>query len=319
MRQSGRLIHSVATVILTLFILGCSGKIPIQSLLITPYNPGSVSPVLPSLGGRILFYSNIGGDFDIYVINANGTGLYRLTYTPGDDIEATWSPDGRKIAFTSRRDGNYEIYVMNVDGSEQQQLTVDPATDWGPTWSLDGKKIAFASDRNGQMSLFVMNSDGSDQRPLLPNFPRKAWAPAWSPVVDEIAFVSDIDGDSEIFLFQIESNAISQLTFNDKRDDRPSWSPDGSQIVYMGAKENTSLFDPDEIWIISRLGGIPRQITDNLIGDILPCWSPDGEWIAFSSSRSGGWNIVLLQLSNASNEVMLTNNTAWNRGPRWSP
>ncbi len=319
MRQNSRLIYFVITILLVLFITRCGREVLIESPLGIPVNLTSVSPIPPSLNGHILFHSNNSGDFDIYVINANGTGMRRLTSTSGDDIEASWSPDGQKIAFTSQRDGNYEIYIMNTDGSEQQRLTRDPATDWGPTWSPDSKKIVFASDRNGQMNLFMMNADGSDQRPLLTNFGSKAWAPAWSPVGEEIAFVSDVDGDSELFLLQIESNTVLQLTFNERRDDRPSWSPDGSQIVYMGAKADTSLFDPDEIYIIPRLGGTPRQLTDNLIGDILPCWSPDGEWIAFSSSRNGGWNIMVIQVSNPSNEMMLTFNSAWNRDPSWGP
>jgi TolB protein len=112
---------------------------------------------------------------------------------------------------------------------------------------------------------------------------------------------------------------VTQLTFNDRPDERPSWSPDGNQIVYMGAKENTTLFDPDEIYIIPREGGDPRQVTDNLVGDITPTWSPDGYWIAFSSSRDAGWSLYVMPISEAGHVLRLTNNSAWNRSPCWGP
>jgi tricorn protease len=86
----------------------------------------------------------------------------------------------------------------------------------------------------------------------------------------------------------------------------------------MGAKENTVVFDPDELWVMPREGGAPRQLTDNLIGDITPGWSPDGAWIVFSSSRDGGWNIYIMPASGGDVQ-RLTQDTARNRGPRWGP
>ena len=62
------------------------------------------------------------------------------------------------------------------------------------------------------------------------------------------------------------------------------WSPDGKQILYIGAKENAALFDANELYIVPRRGARPA-LTDNLDGDVTPSWSPDGTWIVFSSDR----------------------------------
>ena len=87
-------------------------------------------------GSRLAFDSNRGGNYDIYVMNADGSGLFQVTHSSADDIFPTWSPDGSRLAFLSSRDGNWEVYVINLDGSGATNLTNDPAEDFSPAWSL---------------------------------------------------------------------------------------------------------------------------------------------------------------------------------------
>ncbi len=96
--------------------------------------PEPAGAAFPGANGKIAFASDRDGDYEIYVMNADGTGVTRLTNSPGEDGGTAWSPDGTKIAFASDRDGNYETYVMNADGTGVTQLTTHPGVDGIPDW-----------------------------------------------------------------------------------------------------------------------------------------------------------------------------------------
>src|SRR5581483_9196050 len=119
-------------------------------------------------------------NFEIYVMNANGSGQTRLTTNPARDDFPDWSPDGSKIVFTSDRDGNAEIYVMFADGSGQINITNNPAFDAQAAWSPDSHKIAFGSTRDGNYEIYV--TDGSSTTRLTTNLAFDG-APAWQPLL----------------------------------------------------------------------------------------------------------------------------------------
>ncbi|MDQ6828225.1 MAG: hypothetical protein M3081_05105, partial [Gemmatimonadota bacterium] len=108
----------------------------------------------------------------LMVMNANGTGLVRLTTPPTgmEDTEPAWSPNGQKIAFarmvggtgpTGQPTANYDIYTVNADGSNLVRLTNSSSDNGHPRWSPDGTKILFESFRNTDYEIYVMNADGS--------------------------------------------------------------------------------------------------------------------------------------------------------------
>jgi Tol biopolymer transport system component len=111
--------------------------------------------------------SDTGCNWEIYVINGDGSNLIRLTDDPAEDDQPDWSPDGGHIAFVSNRDGNREIYVMDADGDNATNTTNKMAGDGNPAWSPDGTRIAFSSNRDGTTGIYVMDADGSNVKRLI--------------------------------------------------------------------------------------------------------------------------------------------------------
>ncbi len=111
-------------------------------------------------GSQVAFGSSRDGDFDIYVMQSDGTQTRRLTESPGIDMRPAWSPDGRWIAFTSMRDGNYEIYAVRSDGSRLRRLTNDPGRDDFAQWHPDGRRLLTISEREGATDLYVFDVAG---------------------------------------------------------------------------------------------------------------------------------------------------------------
>jgi TolB protein len=136
-------------------------------------------------GQKILFQRRAKGkNWEIFAINADGSGLRDLTGNQSHDIDADWSPDGRRIVFRTARHGKWELYLMNADGSGQRRLTHTAGNESRPSWSPDGGKIAFTREVGGNFDLYVMNADGSGQRRLTPNSAVDRWvAYAWSPAL----------------------------------------------------------------------------------------------------------------------------------------
>ena len=190
------------------------------------------APAFSPDGTKIAFESNRGGNYDIFVMNVDGTAQTNLTNDEaGDDVGAAWSPDGTKLAFDSNRSESRDVYTMNADGSGQTNLTAaNPSLDSDPDWSPDGAKLLFVSARGLATSVWSMNADGSGGEVDVTKAGNFDADPAWSPDGSHIVFTRALSGFTfNLWTARADGTAQLQLT-NAAAEQRNSFADWGTRV-----------------------------------------------------------------------------------------
>ncbi len=234
--------------------------------------------------GRIVISSDVGGDRDIWIMNADGSGRRQLTRDPGGDAQPAVSPDGKYIAFTSDRVGGLQqIFRMDIDGGNVKQLTQGKQKALA-SFSPDGKWIYCVEIPS--KTVLKLPVDGGE--PVL-----VATAPdGWNLTGIE---VNRADGRLVYGLRKNVSNVLqSKLVILPVKGEakvidvpatfsveRPRWAPDNRTIAILSRPAEKS----SEIWSLSVDGkGKLKQITDfrTPAGYGGFSWTPDGKQLLVS-------------------------------------
>jgi TolB protein len=232
------------------------------------------SPAWSPDGRNIAFSRQAGNGAALFVMNADGTGVRRLTTpvqgpggAPSNDFTPAWSPDGRQIAFSSNRADFAEpdIFRIDADGTDLTQLTRTPffTGDFNPTWSPDGKWIWFDSDRVSVFNreIYRMRPDGSGvQRMTRTADGIDDGSPDISPDGRRVAF-SSLRGSQDLFTMRTDGTGVRRLGPAIAGQDEvfPQWTADGRSVLYW---RFGSLANPTEsIFRIDADGTDRRKLT----------------------------------------------------------
>jgi TolB protein len=265
--------------------------------------------------GQIVFASSRDGNWEIYVMEADGANPRNLTNHPANDRYPAWSPDGQHIAFASNRQGTIDLHVMDSDGTNSFQVTHGPTGQQQvkPTWSPDNKRLAF--DSNGQIA--VIDLDGSHYRLLTKGGDCSQDFPAWSPDGKKIAYTETCGrgmGFAEIYVMDADGSNVQNVTNHPADDGLPSWSPDSKQIVFCSNRDGT-VSEHQELYTMNADGSNVRRLAkDQIAGH--PSWSKDGTRIAFVSPVKNIVQVFVMD-SDGSNIRQITDSKGSNWVPDW--
>jgi TolB protein len=190
------------------------------------YRGTNSSPAWSPDGSQIAFMSSQNGDPEIYVADADGARLHRITFAAGVSTSPAWNPKtGMQIVFVSDRGGAPALYLANSDGSNVQKIDLpDMGYVIDPAWSPNGQLLAFSWRRpSGNYDIYVMDIV-SHQLVELTRDEGRNERPSWAPDGRHLVFESTRTGTRQIWSMLADGSDPHQLTF-EGQSESPNWSP----------------------------------------------------------------------------------------------
>ena len=233
-------------------------------------------------------------DYNLYIMETDGSGSQRLTDNIGDEFSPEISPDGNRILFLIWTQGGRSLRVLD---RVSRQETVLPTMEVDRAiWSPDGSRIAFV--RAGR--LFQMKSDGSQESALTSGTDDSD--PYWSPDGARIVFTRGF----RVFLVNADGSGLRQVS-DEPRGSGP-WSPDGRSILLTRLGENCTYYyyycyyydptwTPTDLVILDVASGGETDLTQTpLFPEWSPVWATDGQRILFLSAAAGNPDVYAIRL-----------------------
>jgi len=285
--------------------------------LFTP-TPSPVPTLFGGGKGEIAFVSDRSGMPQIWLMDAEGTILRRITDVQDGACQPDWSPDGERLVFVSPCPGKQDVYrgsslfIINIDGSGLIPLDTTPGGDFEPAWSPDGTQILFTTLRDGQGHLYLYSLVENTVTPLSrPSaYDRQG---TWSPDGRMIAFISTRNGASQVWTMKAngeDPHEDSKLGFGAVF--LPDWAPDGEVIVFSQGQGLSAL-------IAKRVGEVNEfPVSDKIRPVIDADYSPDGYWLVFESMPDT--NLDLYRMTRTGTNLQrLTSEGGREFDPVWRP
>jgi Tol biopolymer transport system component/DNA-binding winged helix-turn-helix (wHTH) protein len=259
-----------------------------------PGTVGDSSAAFSPDGNAIAFARNVtDGVSDVYRVDADGSGLRRLTFDSREIMGVDWTDEGRSVLFSSSRAGIYSLWKVGANGGNPVWVAGGGAKMKHPSTARTRRVIAFENWIYAVNLWRVPLSGNAAPQRLTEAGDEWNFAPRISPDGKRLAFVSTRSGAAEIWTAGAGGEDARRLTsFEGARLESPRWSPDGRSIAFTARREG-----PAALYVVSADGAAPRRVAGAEFDPVAPDWSRDRRSLYFGSRRGGSWQIWRLEIS----------------------
>jgi TolB protein len=224
-------------------------------------------------GRELAFASHRDGNWELYVLNLQSGDVRRITNDPGFDGGPSWSPDGQWLIFESYKENNLDLYITRADGSSPPiRLTEHPSPDFSPVWAPGGRHIAFTSWRSGNRDIFILFLDSASDETALnvtASPDRYEDHAAFEGRDRFLAYYDDSTGYELVYVTPLAGYRPSASPVTVGQGRHPSWSPDGSSLLYAydNNRQNYLIAGSVDAWSVAP----QAYTTEGYVDDI--AWS----------------------------------------------
>jgi TolB protein len=201
------------------------------------------------------------------------------------------------VSYQTNANGNIDIVSQNLETNAVEPIVESAGDDIHPAWDSSGSQLLYAAFDVDNFNIVIVQR-GSTLPQRLSTHPANDSYPAWSPDKSRMAFVRD----GTLQIMGSNGRDLISPVLEVIQVESPSWSPDGTQIVFSSVADSAR-----DIYTYNINSGSLRQLTNDGAEDLQPSWSPDGNRIAFSSNRGGYYAIYILQLGVRQTTRQITN------------
>ncbi|MFO7871030.1 MAG: DPP IV N-terminal domain-containing protein [Kiritimatiellia bacterium] len=264
---------------------------------------------------RIAMIRSVNSEKDVYVCDADGRNVLRVTSDRTECLSPAWAPDGNAIVYTSYHGrGSYpDTYSIDLKEGVRKTISAYPGLNVHADVSPDGNRMALILSRDGNPELYVKDLENSRLRRLTRTAGGAEASPSWSPDGRKIVFVSDTTGRPQLYITEADGGAVERLTYRGSENAAPDWGP-GGRIAWSsrrGGRYHICTGSPD--------GGQTRQITRDPGADHEePTWAPDGRHIAYTRTETYNSSIYLLDTMENTQVRLIQLPGNW-YSPAWGP
>jgi Tol biopolymer transport system component len=264
-------------------------------------------------GKRLAFVSNRDGRHAVYLMQADGSRVEKLTRSERMESAPSWSPDGKSIAMFSvgaEAGSVVELQIYNVR-TRKSISVLGNGKNKGPsppTWSADSKQLAFLAlvgEREDQV--WVVNRDGSNARDISSAFSKRGKSdPEFSPDGRSVIYVADLRGPFDLIRTDLATGVSTNLTAElGLLHEAPRLSASGRWIAFSSSRD-----DPQEsrgdIFVMNADGSEPRNLTRHGAEDFDARWLPGEDALLFSSLRTGTAQLFMVDVATGTTSRVTT-------------
>lgn len=282
--------------------------------------------------GELTFQTNRNGNWDIYLLDAEG-GLHNLTPVNeegDDDYFPSWAFQSDRVNFLTDRSGEIGAGQINPDDveninvmseTEAIQSTIGTGRlDWDPQWSSDGDIVYFATLRDLALEIYVMTDNDTENVVRLTDTAllTRNWFMSLSLDGTRLAFSSDREGDENIYTMNVDGTDLVQLTTDDADDLKAVWSLDGTQLLFVNDADEGLIAGEPALYVMNADGSDLHPLGEDEVFEGNGLFNADGTEIMYMSNEEGFWNIYVMDVDRE-NVRRVTDNEADHMFAVWRP